>query len=244
MKSGSRKNQVDKFKLILICFIPLLSIGHRTIKRNAIWWSWQNQSAQNPERFQEWCKETKFQECAELCPTGQTDWTYPRASPVHHTCPVPLPGSRATPVHHTCPVPLPGSRDIYQTCPMNNMTVGIWAPPDKFSLHRTCSGRNPNLPIQRVSFRECPKPVWGHRTDLTGLLWQPQRLVFQIPIESASMPLVDFDVLNDNLIKGLISCVKCISMFLMKVHMFSLIHLMKYNYEASGTIWWTYIVNQ
>jgi hypothetical protein len=35
--------------------------------------------------------------------------------------------------------------------------------------------------------------------------------------ESASRPLVDFGVLNDNLIKGLISCVKCISRFLMKV---------------------------
>jgi hypothetical protein len=31
--------------------------------------------------------------------------------------------------------------------------------------------------------------------------------------ESASMPLVDFDVLNDNLIKCLISFVKCISRF-------------------------------
>jgi hypothetical protein len=35
--------------------------------------------------------------------------------------------------------------------------------------------------------------------------------------ESAFRPLVDFGVLNDNLIKGLISCVKCISRFLMKV---------------------------
>jgi hypothetical protein len=35
MKSGSRKNQVDKLKLILLCFIYLLSIGHRTIKRDA-----------------------------------------------------------------------------------------------------------------------------------------------------------------------------------------------------------------
>jgi hypothetical protein len=31
--------------------------------------------------------------------------------------------------------------------------------------------------------------------------------------ESASRPLVDFGVLNDNLIKGLIMCVKCLSMF-------------------------------
>jgi hypothetical protein len=35
--------------------------------------------------------------------------------------------------------------------------------------------------------------------------------------ESASSPLVDFGVLNDNLIKGLISCVKCINRLLVKV---------------------------
>jgi hypothetical protein len=35
---------------------------------------------------------------------------------------------------------------------------------------------------------------------------------------------VDFGVLNENLIKGLISCVKYISRFLMKVQMYSLIH--------------------
>jgi hypothetical protein len=32
-------------------------------------------------------------------------------------------------------------------------------------------------------------------------------------IESESRPLVDFGVLNDNLIKGLILCVKCLSRF-------------------------------
>jgi hypothetical protein len=32
-------------------------------------------------------------------------------------------------------------------------------------------------------------------------------------IKSASRPLVDISILNDNLIKGLISCVKCISKF-------------------------------
>jgi hypothetical protein len=37
MESDSMKNQVGKVKLILMCFIYLLSIGHRTIKRNAIW---------------------------------------------------------------------------------------------------------------------------------------------------------------------------------------------------------------
>jgi hypothetical protein len=55
-------------------------------------------------------------------------------------------------------------------------------------------------------------------------------------IESASRPLEDFGVLNDTLIKCLISCVKCISRSLMKVQMYSLIHHLKYNYEASGTM--------
>jgi hypothetical protein len=54
--------------------------------------------------------------------------------------------------------------------------------------------------------------------------------------ESASRPLVDFGVLNDDLSKSLISCVKCISRFLMKIQMYSMIHLLKYNYEASGTM--------
>jgi hypothetical protein len=54
--------------------------------------------------------------------------------------------------------------------------------------------------------------------------------------ESASRPLVDFGVLNDKLIKGLISCIKCISRLLMKVQMYSFIHHLKYNYEANRTI--------
>jgi hypothetical protein len=32
-----KKNQVIKLKLILMCFIYLLSIGRRTIKRDATW---------------------------------------------------------------------------------------------------------------------------------------------------------------------------------------------------------------
>jgi hypothetical protein len=54
--------------------------------------------------------------------------------------------------------------------------------------------------------------------------------------ESTSRPLVNFGVFNDNLIKGLISCVKCISRFLMKVQMYSLLYHLKYSYEANGTI--------
>jgi hypothetical protein len=38
--------------------------------------------------------------------------------------------------------------------------------------------------------------------------------------ESASKPLVYFGVLNDNLIKGIIACVKYIGRFLMKVQMY------------------------
>jgi hypothetical protein len=56
------------------------------------------------------------------------------------------------------------------------------------------------------------------------------------PTKSASRIVVDFGVLNDNLINGLILCVKCISRFLMKVQMNSLIHLLKYNYEANRTM--------
>jgi hypothetical protein len=47
---------------------------------------------------------------------------------------------------------------------------------------------------------------------------------------------VNFGVLNDNLIKGLISGVKYISRFLMKIQMYSLIHHLKDNYEANGTM--------
>jgi hypothetical protein len=63
-------------------------------------------------------------------------------------------------------------------------------------------------------------------------------------IECASRSLVNFGVLNDNLIKGLISCVKCISRFLVKVQMYPLIHLLKYNYEANRTMLSTCLVNK
>jgi hypothetical protein len=36
-ENGTKKNQVDRLKFILICFISLLSIGRRTIKRDATW---------------------------------------------------------------------------------------------------------------------------------------------------------------------------------------------------------------
>jgi hypothetical protein len=36
-ENGTKKNQVDKLKIILICFISLMCIGRRTIKRDATW---------------------------------------------------------------------------------------------------------------------------------------------------------------------------------------------------------------
>jgi hypothetical protein len=62
--------KVDNLRFILICFTFLLSIGRHTTKREATWWSWQNQSAQKQDSFHKWCKETKFQECAKICHTG------------------------------------------------------------------------------------------------------------------------------------------------------------------------------
>jgi hypothetical protein len=52
-------------------------------------------------------------------------------------------------------------------------------------------------------------------------------------VKSASRSLVAFGVLNDNLIKNLISFVKCISMFLIKIQMCSLIYHLKYDYEVN-----------
>jgi hypothetical protein len=59
---------------------------------------------------------------------------------------------------------------------------------------------------------------------------------FHCGCESASRLLVNFDVLNDNLIKVLISCVKYINMFLMKVQMYLLIYHLKYNHEENRTM--------
>jgi hypothetical protein len=120
-RAAKRRIKLTSSSLFLSVLISFLSIGHRTIKRNVTWWSWQNQGAQNPKRFQEWAKKTKFQECVKICPTGQTGYPCPRASPVHRTCPVPLPDSKD--IYWTCPV-------LDHTSPVNNMTIRIWAPPN------------------------------------------------------------------------------------------------------------------
>jgi hypothetical protein len=64
----------------------------------------------------------------------------------------------------------------------------------------------------------------------------PEQELHQHDLESAFRSIVDFGILNVNLIKGLISYIKCMSMFLMKIQIYSLIHLLKYNYEANGTM--------
>jgi hypothetical protein len=64
------------------------------------------------------------------------------------------------------------------------MTIGIWAPPDKSDHNRTCSGPNPNLPIQRIFFKECPEPSWGHHTSLTGMVDQSNRSSLTGPTDS------------------------------------------------------------
>jgi hypothetical protein len=69
------------------------------------------------------------------------------------------------------------------------MTVGIWTPPDLPDPIRTCLSPNPNLPSERVFFGECSKPVWDHPTNLIGLLWEPQRLVFHIPIKGTPLTI-------------------------------------------------------
>jgi hypothetical protein len=89
----------------------------------------------------------------------QTGWTYPKASPVHRTCLVPLLGPRD--IYRTCPI-------LDQTSPVNNMTIGIWTPLDNFSLHRTCPGPNPNLPIQRVPWASMGSPYRSNRYALTA----------------------------------------------------------------------------
>jgi hypothetical protein len=53
----------------------------------------------------------------------------------------------------------------------------------------------------------------GPKGVITLMADQRDALVCENTTESASRPLVDFGVLNDNLMKGLISCVKYMSRF-------------------------------
>jgi hypothetical protein len=107
MKSGLKKNQVVKLKRILICFIYLLSIGHRTIKgvQHGDFDKTKVLKTQRDSKSEERKQNPKsllksFLLVRPVLLTGQTGWTY----------------SRGSQVHQTCLVPLPGSSDLFRTC--------------------------------------------------------------------------------------------------------------------------------
>ena len=162
-----KKNQVDKLKFILICFTFLLSIGRRTTKRDATWWSWQNQSAQNQDSFHEWCKETKFHECAEICHTGQTS--------IEHQ-------SDRLDLSKSLSGPLAGFQRLWPD--MSSPQPGHVRPnliPQRLSLGPDISGPKPS---SKEGGRTCLAPD----PDMPGFL-TPQRLVFQILYKRLSTPL-------------------------------------------------------
>jgi hypothetical protein len=101
-----------------------------------------------------------------------------------------------------------------------------------------------SAPTSSLSY---PVPKWLHVLGPLIIHWVMRVSwvgMLGFLFKSASRPLVGFGVLNDNLIKPLISFVKCIIRFLMKVQMYSLIHLLKYNCEANGTMWSTCVNHQ
>jgi hypothetical protein len=85
---------------------------------------------------------TKFQECAEICHTGQTG--------------------------------------------IEHQSDRLDLSKNKSGHNRTCPGPNPNLPIQRVSYRECPKTSWGHHTGLTGMVDRSNQSSLTAPTASFS----------------------------------------------------------
>jgi hypothetical protein len=183
MKTGSKKNQVGKLKLILICFIYHLSIGHRTIKRDTTRWSWQNQSAQNPERFSRVIRENQIlRVCWNI--SYWSDWY---CTPVRSVIPVPEQVRSTRLVRFLYRISGVFSGHVWSST--RHIRWMIW--PLEFEHHRTCPallrtcpGPNPNLSSERIFISEWSGPISSHSPGLTGLLWQLQWLVFQIPIKN------------------------------------------------------------
>jgi hypothetical protein len=155
-----KKNQVDKLKFILICFTFLLSIGHHTTKRDATWWSWQNQSDQNQYSFHESCKETKF------CHIGQTG--------IEHR-------SDRLDLSKSLSGPLAGFQRLGSD--MSGPQPGHVRP--NLISQRLSPGSDISGPKlgSREGGRTCPAPD----PDMSGFL-TPQRLVFQILYKRLSTP--------------------------------------------------------
>jgi hypothetical protein len=61
-KDEKRLKEESSWQAQAYSYVFYSSLEYRspTIKGDVTWWSWQNQSAQNPDRFQEWWKETKL----------------------------------------------------------------------------------------------------------------------------------------------------------------------------------------
>jgi hypothetical protein len=191
-ENSTKNNQVDRLKFIFRCFISLLSIGHRTIKRDATWWPWQNQNAQNLERFHEWCKEIKFQECTKICHTDQTGIA-------HRSDHFNLSKSKSGPPDLSDPFTTRLVRSLYRLLELFAGHVWSWTRlvrqtiwPLEFELHQTCPTITGyvRLLTQICQFKDFPTesalspvgvtlsvwPVWW--TGLTSRVWQPQWLVF------------------------------------------------------------------
>jgi hypothetical protein len=179
-ENGTKRNQVDKLKFILICFICLLSIGCRTIKRDATWWSWQNQSAQNPERFYEWCKKTKFWECAEICAHRSDRY----CTPVRPIWPIQEQVQSTRLVRSLYRLPEPFAGHVWYWTRLVRQT--IW--PLKFELHRTSPALTGHVRLltQICQFRECPKLSWGHPTGLTSMVDRSDRSGLTAPTANFS----------------------------------------------------------
>jgi hypothetical protein len=71
----------------------------------------------------------------------------------------------------------------------------------------------PNYGDNTLNFYRCLSLSISHLVDKHKYSYNKDDIRKGTTVESASRPLVDFGVFNDNLIKRLILCVKCLSRF-------------------------------